>query len=93
MKIIPGAFEGRAVRRICDEKAETWYFSIVDIVRVLTDQPDFQKARKYWNKLKERLSVEGSQPVTNCHQLKLPAEDGKLCLTDVANPETLLRLV
>jgi hypothetical protein len=92
-KIIPAAFEGRSIRRIYDEKADTWYFSVVDIIQVLTDQPDFQKARKYWNKLKERLSKEGSQTVTNCHRLKLPAEDGKLRLTDVASPETLLRLV
>jgi hypothetical protein len=93
MKIIPAAFEGRSIRRVYDEKSETWYFSVVDIVQVLTDQPDFQKARKYWNKLKERLSKEGSQTVTNCHRLKLPAQDGKLRLTDVADPETLLRLV
>lgn len=93
MKNIPAAFEGQAIRRIYDEKSETWLFSVVDIIQVLTQQPDFQAARKYWNKLKERLSKEGSQTVTNCHQLKLPAEDGKLRLTDVANPETLLRLV
>jgi len=93
MKNIPAAFEGQAIRRIYDEKSETWLFSVVDIIQVLTQQPDFQAARKYWNKLKERLSKEGSQTVTNCHQLKLPAEDGKMRLTDVANPETLLRLV
>src|SRR5712671_1138083 len=86
-------FEGHKIRRIYDEKTETWFFSVVDIVQVLTQQPDFQTARKYWNKLKERLSKEGSQTVTNCHRLKLPAEDGKMRLTDVANPETLLRLV
>ena len=63
------------------------------IVQVLTQQPDFQVARKYWNKLKERLGKEGSQLVTNCHRLKLPAGDGKMRLTDVANAETLLRLV
>ena len=62
-------------------------------IQVLTQQPDFQKARKYWNKLKERLGKEGSQSVTNCHRLKLPAADGKCYLTDVANAETLLRLV
>jgi hypothetical protein len=66
---------------------------VVDIVQVLTQQPDSTTARKYWNKLKERLKKEGSQLVTNCHQLKLPAADGKKYLTDVATAETLLRLV
>jgi hypothetical protein len=64
-----------------------------DIVQVLTQQPDYQTARKYWNKLKERLNKEGSESVTNCHRLKLPAADGKNYLTDVATAETLLRLV
>jgi len=93
MKIIPAIFEEREIRRLYDEKTETWFFSVVDIVQVLTQQPDYQTARKYWNKLKERLSKEGSQSVTNCHRLKLPAADGKSYLTDVANAETLLRLV
>jgi len=66
---------------------------VIDIVQVLTLQPDYQTARKYWNKLKERLKKEGSQAVTDCHQLKMTAEDGKARLTDVANAETLLRLV
>ena len=66
---------------------------MVDIVQVLTQQPDYQTARKYWNKLKERLSKEGSQSVTICHRLKLPAADGKNYLTDVATAETLLRMV
>lgn len=66
---------------------------MVDIIQVLTQQTDYQTARKYWNKLKERLGKEGSQSVTNCHRLKLPAEDGKNYLTDVATAETLLRLV
>jgi len=86
-------FEEREIRRLYDEKTDTWFFSVVDIVQVLTQQPDFQTARKYWNKLKERLKKEGSQSVTNCHRLKLPAADGKSYLTDVANAETLLRLV
>jgi hypothetical protein len=86
-------FEGHEIRRIYDEKTETWFFSVVDIIQVLTQQPDFQTARKYWNKLKERLGKEGSQLVTNCHRFKLAAEDGKQRLTDVANAETLLRLV
>ena len=73
MKIIPAIFEEKEIRRFYDEKTETWFFSVVDIVQVLTQQPDFQVARKYWNKLKERLGKEGSQLVTNCHRLKLPA--------------------
>jgi len=86
-------FENYKIRRIYDEKAEIWYFSVVDIVAALIQQPDFQTARKYWNKLKERLKKEGSQSVTNCHQLKLVATDGKKYVTDVANPETLLRII
>ncbi len=77
-------FENFKIRRIYDEKTETWYFSVVDIVGALIQQPDYQTARKYWNKLKERLKKEGSQTVTNCHQLKMVAEDGKMRLTDVA---------
>lgn len=86
-------FEDYKIRRIYDEEEETWYFSVIDIVQALTGQPDYQTARKYWNKLKERLVKEGSQSVTNCHQLKMVAGDRKLRLTDVANPETILRLI
>ena len=86
-------FEDHKIRRIFDEKTETWFFSVVDIMAVLTGQADYQTARKYWNKLKERLKKEGSESVTNCHQLKLEAADGKKYLTDVASPETLLRLI
>ena len=86
-------FQEEPVRRVWDEEDEKWYFSIVDVVKVLTDQNDFQIARKYWNKLKERLSNEGSQLVTKCHQLKLLANDGKKYLTDVGDVETLLRLI
>jgi hypothetical protein len=93
MKNLPVLFEKREIRRLYDEKTETWYFSIVDIMQALTQQSDYQTARKYWNKLKERLKSEGSETVTNCHQLKMMAEDGKLRLTDVATPETLLRLI
>jgi len=93
MKMIPAIFEEHEIRRLYDEKTETWLFSVVDIIQVLTQQTDFQKARKYWNKLKERLAEEGSQLVTNCHRFKLPADDGKMRLTDVAHAETLLRLV
>jgi DNA-damage-inducible protein D len=86
-------FEEYKIRRMYDEKTETWFFSVVDIIQALTQQPDYQTARKYWNKLKERLGKEGSESVTNCHRLKLEAADGKKYLTDVANPETLLRLI
>ena len=89
----PAFFEEHEIRRVYDEATETWWFSVVDIVQVLTQQPDYQTARKYWNKLKERLGKEGSESVTNCHRLKLPAADGKNYLTDVATAETLLRLV
>jgi DNA-damage-inducible protein D len=93
MPIQPAIFENHEIRRVYDEASETWWFSVVDIVQVLTQQPDYQTARKYWNKLKERLGKEGSQSVTDCHRLKLPAADGKNYLTDVATAETLLRLV
>jgi hypothetical protein len=93
MKIFPAQFDGQSIRRVYDEQAETWWFSVIDVVQVLTQQPDYQTARKYWNKLKERLSKEGSESVTNCHRLKLPAADGKNYLTDVATAATLLRLV
>ena len=86
-------FEDYNIRRIFDETSETWYFSVVDIIAALLGQRDYQTARKYWNKLKERLKKEGFEPVTNCHQLKMVAEDGKMRNTDVANPETLLRLI
>ena len=86
-------FEDYKIRRVYDEESETWYFSVVDIIQVLIQQPDYKTARKYWNKLKERLKAEGSESVTNCHQLKMEAADGKKYLTDAANPETLLRLI
>lgn len=86
-------FETHHIRRLYDADTETWLFSVIDIVRALIEQPDYQVARKYWNKLKERLRKEGSESVTNCHRLKLEAADGKKYLTDVANAETLLRLI
>jgi endonuclease III-like uncharacterized protein len=86
-------FENYKIRRHYDEQTETWYFSVVDIIAVLIQQSDFKTARKYWNKLKERLKKEGSESVTNCHQLKMEAADGKKYLTDVADPEILLRLI
>ncbi len=86
-------FEDFKIRRHYDEPTETWFFSVVDIIQALTQQPDFQAARNYWKVLKNRLKKEGSQSVTNCNHLKLEAEDGKKYLTDVANAETLLRLI
>ena len=93
MKILPTEFDGQAIRRVYDEDTETWWFSVIDVVQVLTQQVDDLTARKYWNQLKRRLANEGSQLVTSCHQLKMPAADGKQRLTDVATAETLLRLV
>ena len=86
-------FEEYKIRRIYDEKTETWFFSVVDIIQALIQQPDYQTARNYWKVLKNRLGKEGSESVTKCNRLKLEAADGKKYLTDVANPETLLRLI
>ena len=86
-------FEEKKVRTIWDAENEEWYFSVVDVVAVLTESVDFLTARKYWNKLKQRLKEEGNETVTNCHQLKLPAADGKKRLTDVATTEQLFRLI
>ncbi len=86
-------FENFKIRRIYDEKTETWYFSVIDVVAALTEQHDHQKARNYWNKLAQRLREEGNESMTNCHRLKLEASDGKKYLTDVASTETLLRII
>ena len=86
-------FEEFKIRRAYDEKTETWLFSVVDIVAALIQQPDYQAARNYWKVLKNRLTKEGSQSVTKCNRLKLEATDGKSYLTDVADPETLLRII
>ncbi len=86
-------FENQQIRTAWVEDEEEWYFSVVDVVGVLTEQIDYEKARKYWNKLKQRLKEEGRQLVTNCHQLKMKAQDGKMRLTDVANTEQLLRII
>lgn len=86
-------FGNDKIRAVWDEEQEKWYFSVVDVVAVLTESKDFQTARKYWNKLKQRLREEGFEPVTNCHQLKMPAADGKMRLTDVADTEQLLRII
>lgn len=83
-------FEQQQIRSVWDETQEKWYFSVVDIVQVLTESID---GRKYWNKLKQRLKEEGNEMVTNCHQLKLKASDGKMRLTDVADMEGILRLI
>lgn len=86
-------FEEKKVRTLWDEEQEKWYISIVDAIEILTDSQDFQRARKYWNKLKQRLRDEGNETVTNCHQLKMKAVDGKMRLTDVADTEQLFRLI
>ena len=83
-------FETKQVRSLWDEGKEAWFFSIVDVVAVLTDSVD---APAYWRKLKQRLKAEGNETVTNCHGLKMPAPDGKMRLTDVADTEQLLRLI
>ena len=83
-------YENQPIRTAWIEEEEEWYFSIVDVVQVLTESAD---GRKYWNKLKQRLKEEGSQLVTNCHQLKMTAHDGKKRLTDVATTEQLLRII
>lgn len=81
MKTRISLFENYNIRRIYDEDAETGWFSVIDIVQVLTQQPDYQTAHKYWSKLKQRLGRGGSQLVTNCNQLKMTAVDGKQCMT------------
>ncbi|MBU1000778.1 hypothetical protein KKE78_05310 [Patescibacteria group bacterium] len=86
-------FEGKKIRHRWDEKKEKWYFSVLDIVAILIDQPVFAKSRKYWNKLSERLRKEGSEVVTNCHRLELKAEEGKIRMADTADVETLFRLI
>ena len=86
-------FEEKRVRTAWDDEQEKWYFSIVDVVDVLTDSKDALTARKYWNKLKQRLKEEGNETVTNCHQLKFRAADGKMRLTDVADTEQLFRII
>ena len=81
------------MRSVWDEEGERWWFSVVDVVAILTDSVDQLTARKYWNKLVQRLRDEGNESVTNCHRLKLEAADGKKYLTDVADTEQILRLV
>ena len=86
-------FENNKIRSIYDEEKEIYFFSVIDIVAILIEK-DYQSARKYWNKLAQRLREEGSgQTVTNCHQLKLQAEDGKMRMTDVADIKTVFRII
>lgn len=87
--IIP--FNQHNIRKVWHK--EQWYFSVIDIVAVLTEQDDFKKAKSYWTTLKNRLKLEGTQLVTNCDQLKMKSSDGKLYITDTANTETVLRLI
>lgn len=86
-------FEDKSVRTIWDAEHEKWYFSVVDVVTVLTESANYQSARNYWKVLKHRLSKEGNQSVTNCNQLKLLSSDGKRYLTDVADTEGILRII
>ena len=86
-------FEDRKIRTVWDDKEEKWYFSIVDVVGVLTDQPDIEHARNYWKVLKHRLKKEGNKSVTNCNQLKLKSSDGKYYNTDVVDIKGMFRII
>ncbi len=86
-------FEQKQIRSIWNEDEEKWYFSIIDVVEVLSNQPNYQRARNYWKVLKHRLQKEGNETVTNCNRLKLLSADGKMRLTDVADTEQLFRLI
>jgi hypothetical protein len=90
MKNIIAIFEGNKIRRVWDDKKELWFFSVVDVVRVLTNSID---AGAYWRKLKQRLKEDGSEVVTKCHELKFMAPDGKFYLTDSADTETMFRII
>lgn len=89
----PKNFENSIIRTAWNEVEEEWYFSVVDVIGVLTESSDYQTARNYWKVLKNRLKAEGAEPVTNCNRLKLQSADGKMRFTDVANTEQLLRLI
>jgi len=86
-------FEQNQIRSVWSEEEEKWYFSIIDVIAISTDQSDFKLARNYWKVLENRLVKEGNEKVTNCNRLKLVAEDGKMRLTDVADTEQLFRLI
>ncbi|MGE0267150.1 MAG: hypothetical protein AB7S78_01660 [Candidatus Omnitrophota bacterium] len=93
MKNTLEVFENYKIRRIYDEKTDTWYFSVIDIIAVLIEQKDFKKAQSYWTTLKNRLKKEGNESVTKCDKLKMQSSDGKFYKTDTADVETILRLV
>ena len=86
-------FENKRIRTAWDEEEQEWYLSVVDVVSILTEQPNYRSATKYWNTTKTRLTEEGSQLSTKCRQLKMEAQDGKMRLTDAANAEQLLRII
>ena len=86
-------FESEQIRSLWNDDEEKWYFSIVDIIAILTDQLNYQGARNYWKVLKSRLLKEGNETVTNCNRLKMLAADGKMRMTDVADIEQLFRLI
>ena len=83
-------YENKMIRTMWDEEKEEWYFSVVDVIRILTDSKD---ALAYWRKLKQRLKAEGNETVTNCHALRMKAADGKMRMTDVADTKQLLRII
>ena len=86
-------FEKQHVRSVWDEEQEKWWFSVIDVVAVLTEQNDHQLARNYWKVLKSRLKAEGNETVTNCNRLKILTPDGKMRLADVFDTEQILRLI
>ena len=86
-------FEKQPIRAVWNEEREKWWFSTIDVIAILTDQPDYTKARNYWKWLKNKLREEGSEMVSNTNQLKLTAPDGKKRLTDVADTEQVLRII
>lgn len=86
-------FEDKKVRTVWNADEEDWYFSVIDIISILADSVDYQSARNYWKVLKNRLNAEGSEVVTNCNRLKLPAADGKMRLTDVLSTKNVFRLI
>ena len=90
MHLINKLFQNETIRTVWDKESEKYYISVVDIVGVISDSKD---GRKYWNKLKQRLKEEGNETVTNCHQLKLKAGDGKYRLTDVVDIEGMFRII
>ncbi len=86
-------YENKGIRSVWDEEKEEWYFSVIDVVAVLTEQKDYQSARNYWKVTKSRLKKEGNEPVTNCNRLKLKASDGKMRETDVADLKGIFRII